>query len=276
MPELPEVETIARKLQNGTENSPSIVDKKVAKVNVLWHKTLAEPSQKTFSRRIVGQTIQKVDRRGKYIQIHLSSDFLLIHLRMSGDIMVGQGIDPLGSHPRLVIYFKDGWQLSFTDARKFGRVWLVSDTEIVTGKLGPEPLDDTFDKKMFLEMLNARKRQIKPLLLDQSFIAGVGNIYADESLNLAKIHPLSQSNQLSEKQSNNLLDAIRKVLNNGIESYGASIDWVYRGGEYQNKFRVYDRSGKPCLECGTIIERTVVGQRGTYFCPTCQQLEIVK
>ncbi|MCH7480805.1 MAG: DNA-formamidopyrimidine glycosylase, partial [Chloroflexi bacterium] len=139
-----------------------------------------------------------------------------------------------------------------------------------TGKLGPEPLDPEFTPGEFAERLAARKRQIKPLLLDQAFLAGVGNIYADESLHLAKIHPLSRSDQLSRTQAETLLKSIRAVLNAGIEMNGASLDWVYRGGDYQNHFRVYSRGDEACMVCGTSIERSVVGQRGTYHCPNCQ------
>lgn len=270
MPELPEVETIARTLQQGKADSPSLVKHKITRAEILWNRTIAEPAVKDFKRRIIGQIIQKVDRRGKFVQIHLSEDVLLIHLRMSGDLIAGEGKEPLGSHPRLVIYLDKGLQLSFSDARKFGRVWLVADPDTITGKLGPEPLEANFTAKIFAERLSARKRQIKPLLLDQAFLAGVGNIYADESLHLAKIHPLTRSDQLSASQAATLLKSIRKVLINGIKSNGASIDWVYRGGGYQNQFRAYDRAGEACQVCGTPIVRMVVGQRGTYYCPDCQ------
>ena len=270
MAELPEVETIARSLQNGNGDSPAIVGRKITRAEVLWERTLATPTEKKFMRQVVGQVIQRVDRRGKFIQIHLSNDVLLVHLRMSGDLIVGEGSTPLGSHPRLVIYLDQNLQLSFTDARKFGRVWLVADAATVTGKLGPEPLDPDLTPGEFAERLAARKRQIKPLLLDQAFLAGVGNIYADESLHLAKIHPLTRSDQLSRTQAETLLKSIREVLNAGIEMNGASLDWVYRGGDYQNHFRVYSRGDEACMVCGTSIERSVVGQRGTYHCPNCQ------
>lgn len=270
MPELPEVETIARRLQHGNHDLPSLVDHKITNADILWDRTLAEPSIKEFIQRIIGQQIQRVDRRGKFIQIHLSEDVMLVHLRMSGDLIVGEGKEPLGSHPRLVLYLDDNLQLSFTDARKFGRVWLVADPHTVTGKLGPEPLDPDFKEQDFAKRLLSRKRQIKPLLLDQSFLAGVGNIYADECLHLAKLHPLTRSNHLSIGQVKILLQSIRQVLTAGIESNGASIDWVYRGGGYQNQFRVYGRNGEPCPVCAASIERMVVGQRGTYLCPTCQ------
>lgn len=270
MPELPEVETIARGLRQGNDAAPSLLQRTITGSQLLWPRTLAEPSEAEFSRRIVGQEIRNIDRRGKYVQFHLSQDALLVHLRMSGDLVVGKGTEPLGSHPRLVLYLDNDLQLSFTDARKFGRVWLVSDLSSVTGKLGPEPLDSTFTPAEFVSRLHARKRQIKPLLLDQSFIAGVGNIYADVSLHLAKVHPLTRSDLLSPKQARKLLKSIRQVLTTAIETNGASIDWVYRGGGYQNQFRVYGREAEPCPVCNTPIERTVIGQRSTYFCPKCQ------
>jgi formamidopyrimidine-DNA glycosylase len=142
-------------------------------------------------------------------------------------------------------------------------------TDLFKG-LGPEPLDENFGPEELYRRLQACKRQVKPLLLDQSFLAGVGNIYSDEALHLAGIHPRSASHHLSPLQAERLWGSIRQVLNEGIRLQGASIDWVYRGGDFQNHFRVYRRTGLPCPECGTVIERTVVGQRSTHFCPTCQ------
>lgn len=272
MPELPEVETIANSLKSGRDGADSILGQTIRSSNLLWHKTLALPSYKQFKRRIKGQKIIDTGRRGKYIKIMLSKDVLLIHLRMSGDLIVGKGNEPLGSHPRLVLFMQSGMQLSFTDTRKFGRVWLVEDPETVLGNLGPEPLEPAFTKEMFSERLLARKRQIKPLLLDQSFIAGLGNIYADEALHIAKIHPLTQASLLTQKQAHLLLRTIRRILKEGIRRKGASFDSVYRGGGYQDVFKVYQRTDKPCLTCGTPITRIVVGQRGTHFCPDCQGL----
>jgi formamidopyrimidine-DNA glycosylase len=160
--------------------------------------------------------------------------------------------------------------LAFNNPRKFGRVWLLDDPGKVLGDLGPEPLDENFTAECFYQHLSRYKRQIKPLLIDQKFIAGLGNIYTDEALNLAKIHPLMLSNQLSFKQAELLLNSIRGVLKEGIRQNGASIDWVYQGGEFQNHFRVYQREGEPCPECKTPITRIVVGQRGTHLCTNCQ------
>lgn len=271
MPELPEVETIVRSLRMGNNGKAQLIGSKIIRAKVYWHKTLDRPSIRTFKKRIVGQTIQDITRRGKYIVIQLSSDVMLIHLRMSGDILVARGEKPLGTHTRLSMWLDNELQIAFNDTRKFGRVWLVKDSQEVLEKLGPEPLEIELTSEKLYQMLQSKKRQIKPLLLDQHFIAGIGNIYADEALHLAKIHPQQASNKINMKQTVGLLASIRKVLEEGIERNGASIDWVYKGGEYQNYFRVYQRTGESCFVCSRSIERIVVGQRSTHFCPNCQQ-----
>ena len=164
-------------------------------------------------------------------------------------------------------------QLAFNDTRKFGRVWLTDKPESILGKLGPEPLEKGFTPQWLFENLHKKNRQLKPLLLDQTFLAGLGNIYTDECLHIAKLHPQSSSNSVSQRQARVLYEAIQTVLKEGIRRNGASIDWVYRGGEFQNYFRVYDREGKPCPVCGTEIQKLTVGQRGTHVCPKCQVLE---
>jgi formamidopyrimidine-DNA glycosylase len=161
--------------------------------------------------------------------------------------------------------------LAFNDTRKFGRVWLTSEPDLVTGRLGPEPLSEDFTPKWLSEALRKRHRQLKPLLLDQTFVAGLGNIYTDESLHRARLHPLALSDSVSTRKAERLHAAIQATLEEGIRRNGASFDWVYRGGDFQNYFRVYDREGKPCPVCGTPIQRLVVGQRGTHICPHCQK-----
>ena len=198
---------------------------------------------------------------------------LLIHLRMSGDLRVEDGSQPDLTHDRLIVYFEDGARLVFNDTRKFGRVWLVPDPKIVLGKLGPDPFDADLTPDAFYGLLHAKHTRIKPLLLNQDFIAGIGNIYSDEALFRAKIHPLTASNRLSPQDAGNLLQSIRDVLSEAIQHNGTSIDWVYRGGSFQNHFKVYQRTGEPCAICGTPIERMVLGQRGTHFCPYCQPLK---
>ena len=195
---------------------------------------------------------------------------------MSGDLRVepiegkGSAVNLPGPYDRAVFTFEEDVRLVFEDTRKFGRIWLVDSLDQVTDKLGPEPLDPALTPEDFYQLLNSRHRQIKPLLMDQSFLAGLGNIYTDEALFLARIHPLQRSDRLEFLQAELLLSAIRQVLRQGIKSNGASIDWVYKGGSFQNTFQVYQRTGEPCRRCGTPIERIVVGQRGTHFCPVCQ------
>lgn len=273
MPELPEVETIVRSLNCGKDGICSIVGKKIKKAHLFWQKTLANASAKDLNDILTNQVIQKVGRRGKYLIIKFDKTNLLIHLRMSGDLRVNQCIGmEKQKHDRLALDFTDGWCLVFNDPRKFGRAWLVSDPSEILQDLGPEPLDPLLTAKRFHLMLTTRNRQLKPLLLDQTFLAGLGNIYTDEALHLARLHPLRSSASLLPTESRALLLSIRSVLKQGIRRNGASIDWVYRGGEFQNHFRVYQRQGEACPVCGTTIQRILVGQRGTHFCPVCQTL----
>jgi formamidopyrimidine-DNA glycosylase len=270
MPELPEVETIARILRQGAPQQPSILGRHILGADLLWERTLAKPSPGEFSRRITGQVINTIGRRGKFLVFQLSRNWLLLHLRMSGDLLVKPARSALETHDRLVLTLEGDMHLVFNDARKFGRVWLVEEVDAVLGNLGPEPLDESLTPDGFYQRLHASHRQLKPLLLDQAFLAGMGNIYVDEALNLACLHPLLSSNRVTQQQASQLLEAIRQVLKDGIIRNGASIDWVYRGGDFQNYFRVYQRTGQPCPRCGTPIARITVGQRGTHFCPHCQ------
>jgi len=266
MPELPEVETIARKLE------PELVGRTIKEADLRWARTLATPSPKKFREQIKGQKFLKVDRRAKYIVFHLSDFNMLIHLRMSGDLSIKNSTIRPDKHDRLVLQLSGNKSLIFNDTRKFGRVWLTPNPEEVLGKLGPEPLSRDFTPQWLFAALQKKHRQLKPLLLDQTFLAGLGNIYTDEALNIAKLHPQRMSDSVNESQTRRLHAAIREVLKEGIRRNGASIDWVYRGGEFQNYFRVYDREGKPCMECDTPIQKMVVGQRGTHICPNCQKL----
>lgn len=264
MPELPEVETIARKLE------PDLIGKTILEADLRWSRTLAMPSPQKFKEQIKGQKISSVTRRAKFFILHLSNFSLLIHLRMSGDLLIKNSKIKPEKHDRLVIKLSGSKSLFFNDTRKFGRVWLTSRPEEVLGKLGPEPLSRDFTTQWLYSALNKKHRQLKPLLLDQTFLAGLGNIYTDEALHIAKLHPLATSDSITVEQARTLREAVRKVLKEGIHRNGASIDWVYRGGEFQNHFRVYDREGKSCMVCGTEIKRITVGQRSTHYCPKCQ------
>lgn len=269
MPELPEVETIVRKLRFGTD-APSLVGQTIERVTIQWPRHVAVPDAKTFQSELSGRTIKTVDRRGKYLVLSLDQGCLLIHLKMTGDLMMSPEGEEPGPYDHTVFHFSSGWELRFSDARKFGKVYLVDDARQITGKLGPEPLGDGFGVTDFAERLQHRKRILKPLLMDQSFLAGIGNIYADEALHLAGIHPTRRSDQLSNDEIRRLWQGIQQALQSGIKHNGASLDWVYRGGDFQNHFRVYQKAGEPCLKCGSEIVRIVVGQRGTHYCPTCQ------
>ena len=264
MPELPEVETVVRGLRG------PLVGRTFTGVTVLWPKAI-RTSMSELTEALPGQRIEGITRRGKYLRFHLSGgDLLFIHLKMSGDLLVEPANDPVHRHVRTIFDLDNSHQLRFKDMRKFGRVYLVDDPDIVTGKLGPEPLVDDFTSQDFKALFGRRTGRLKPLLLNQEFIAGIGNIYADESCFAAKIDPRRQVDTLSEDQLERLYHAIRQALKAGITHKGASLDDVYRGGEFQNHFQVYGRAGEPCVTCGTEIQRVVLGGRSTHFCARCQ------
>ncbi|MCX7706961.1 MAG: bifunctional DNA-formamidopyrimidine glycosylase/DNA-(apurinic or apyrimidinic site) lyase [Anaerolineae bacterium] len=271
MPELPEVETIAADLRK------QLVGRRFVAASFLWPRTLAAPDPASLNARLAGSTAVDVSRRGKYLLIALDSgDTLIIHLRMTGRLALMLEDDPrLGEdHVRARFALADGNYLVFTDARKFGRIWLVRDVSQVLGKLGPEPFDWHFTAQQLGERLAPRRAAIKALLLDQSIIAGLGNIYADEALYLAGIHPLRPGASLTPDEINRLYAAIRPVLAESIAQRGTMLR-DYRtpygpDGAYKNRLRVYGQPGRPCPRCATPIERIRVTQRSTHFCPRCQ------
>lgn len=264
MPELPEVETIAKGLTG------PLVGRTFTGVTVRWPNSIKTPIPELKS-RLPGQRIEAISRRGKYLQFHLSGgDTLFIHLKMSGDLLVEPASEPPHHHVRTIFDLDNHHQLRFKDMRKFGRVYLVADPHEVVGKLGPEPLADDFTGQDFKTLFRKRTGRLKPLLLNQEFIAGIGNIYADESCFMAGIDPRRQADTLSAEELEKLYYAVRQALNSGIMHKGASLDEVYRGGEFQDHFQVYSRAGEPCLNCGAEIQRIVLGGRSTHFCPQCQ------
>jgi formamidopyrimidine-DNA glycosylase len=274
MPELPEVETVARELREGkASRGPSVVGRTIESVTVRWPRHIAHPAPAEVQRRLPGQQVLDVSRRAKFVVFALSQDVMLIHLKMSGDLNVVAGDTPLDKHDHTLIRFADGFELRFNDTRKFGKVWVGPSVEALTGPLGPEPLDPAFTAEQFAAMLKARRRLLKPLLLDQTFLAGVGNIYADESLHIAGLHPLRRSDTLRPHEARALHAAIRQALAAGLAHNGASIDWLYKGGEFQHYLSAYGREGQPCLKpgCNGAIKRILVGQRSTHFCPKCQR-----
>jgi formamidopyrimidine-DNA glycosylase len=277
MPELPEVQSIINSLRQGHDGTPSIIGQTITYAHVYWDRSIAEPDPYTFTHLIPGRVVKDIQRRGKFVHILLDQGHLLMHLRMSGDLLM-EAIAPQDDpqrqrkHDRVIIEFSSGWHLVFIDPRKFGQIWLTDQPENQFKHLGPEPFDPELTPDRLFSLLSRSKKKIKPLLLDQSFLAGLGNIYTDESLFLAKIHPMRKANELNLQEVERLLLAIRQLLEQAIIRNGTSIDWVYRGGTNQNHLNVYQKDGSACSECGTLIERTVIGQRGTHFCPVCQPL----
>lgn len=270
MPELPEVETIVRNLRSDLESSPSLVGRRILSVRTSWPRHIVEPDLDEFQARLRDRRITGIERRGKYIVIRLEDLTLLIHLRMSGDLSMVPYGHQAGRYDHTVFHLSDGWELRFSDARKFGRIHLTTDPSSVLADLGPEPLSKSFRSTDLATLLRSRRRQLKPLLLDQTVLAGVGNIYADEALHRAGLHPLRRSDRLTDEEVHRLWKSLRSALRHGIKTSGASIDWVYQGGSFQDQLRVYGREGEPCTTCGGEITRIIVGQRGTHLCLSCQ------
>ena len=265
MPELPEVETVVRRLRG------PLVGRTFADARVTWERMVQLPVEE-LRLRLPGQRIEAINRRGKYLVFHLSGgDNLIVHLKMTGDLIVVPASDPAHPHDRVVFDLDGGTQLRFRDPRKFGRVYLTGEPASILGRLGPEPLDQWFTEKDFMDLFGRRSGRIKPLLLAQEFIAGLGNIYADEALFLAGIRPERRSDALSLEEKRRLYQSIREVLQMAIEHKGTSLaDEAYRGGRYQNRFLVYGRGEEPCPQCGNLIRRIRLGQRSAHFCPYCQ------
>jgi formamidopyrimidine-DNA glycosylase len=273
MPELPEVEIVARGLQ------VSLTGRTIVTVEVCWARSVLPPAPIAFARRLTGQTISGTGRRGKWVIILLDGgDTLLVHLRMSGRLIVGSGESPDDRHLRVLFSLDDGRWLRFIDQRKFGRMVLTSDPQEVLGDLGPEPLEDGFTPARLGQMLARRRGRIKPLLLNQRFLAGLGNIYADEALWQAGVHPLRQADTLTRAETRRLHQGVRGVLQAAIDRGGTTLpDAGYqqadgRSGEFAVELAVYGRAGQPCPRCGMTVERIRVSQRGTHFCPRCQPL----
>ncbi len=271
MPELPEVETVKNEL------APHIVGRTVTDVTLFWEGIVRQPSVAEFCSRLIGQKITGLGRRGKYLLVRLNGgDWLIIHLKMSGALIISPDSAEPPRFTRAIIHLDNGSQIFFRDPRKFGLMRLVRDTDSIVGGLGPEPLEPGFTSQLLAQRLSKRSAPIKALLCDQKVIAGIGNMYADEALFLARIHPMRAGGSLSQEEIRRLHRAIRKVLRAGIENKGASIENYIRpdgsAGTAHTKFRVARQPGEPCSHCRTPIERITVRSRGTYFCPKCQPL----
>jgi len=267
MPELPEVETIKNALER------CLVGRTFASVRITDTRPVQRLSQKQFCSGLVGRKITGISRRGKYLIISLSdSSNLIIHLRMTGALLWNPDEDE--PFTRLEFFFDDGSRLIYSDVRRFGTMHLAADLNEVVGKLGIEPLNDRFTSKALARLLKSRATPIKSALLNQEHIAGIGNMYADEALFMAKIHPLRPAKSLTAAEIKTLHGSIREVLKKGIRNNGASIR-NYRSpdgktGTAHEEFAVAHREGQPCPACGAPVTRIVVGQRGSYFCQRCQ------
>jgi formamidopyrimidine-DNA glycosylase len=269
MPELPEVETIKNELL------PHVLGRLFIGVAVYDEKPVRRSSAGEFSCRLVGQSIKRLERRGKYLIFHLSSgEVLIMHLRMTGALFLNPGEED--RFDRVAFQFDDGNRMVFSDRRRLGVMWLAQNAKEIWDKLGPEPLGTEFTAKALAQRLKGRQSPIKAVLLDQSIIAGIGNMYADEALFAAKIHPFKKAGDLVFREVQNLYKSILKVLKLAIDNKGASVDTYKRpGGEEgtaHDGFQVAHRRGGTCHVCGATIQRAVVRNRGSYFCPVCQKL----
>lgn len=270
MPELPEVETYRREL------APELHGRTVLSTQVFWPNIIAEPAVDQFEHSLVHQQFSTFGRRGKYLLLHfIGGRTLIVHLRMTGELHIHPPTTERDKHTHVLMPLDDGRVLHYRDQRKFGRLWLVDDPQTVLYRLGPEPLERAFTPAALAKGIHGRKATIKALLLDQAVVAGVGNIYADESLFRAGIDPRRPGGELTEDEIATLRDEIRTVLELGIEKRGSSLqNYVRLGGMkggFQDLHQVFRKTGQPCPVCGTAIERAVVVQRSTHFCPKCQK-----
>jgi formamidopyrimidine-DNA glycosylase len=269
MPELPEVETVVRLLRL------QLVGRVILSLRTQWARHIDRPQLPEFQSRIKGRAIEDVYRRGKFILVALDQEeTLIVHLRMTGHLTVVDASLPPDKHTHTIFELDSGQELRFRDPRKFGRVYLVRDVPEVVGGLGPEPLDSEFTPEVLSQILSGRKRILKPFLLDQSMIAGIGNIYADEALFNAQLLPTRRTDSLSADEIAALFAGIQEVLHLGIAREGASISTYVKPdgekGDMQNEVKVFRRTGEACYRCGEVIQRIILGGRSTHFCPGCQ------
>lgn len=276
MPELPEVETIRRQL------SKAIVKKKINDVVIRWNKRL-EPSKKKFTEQVIGRTIKNVERRGKLLRINLTGDrSIFVHLKMTGKLMLKDKDEKPTKHTHVILVLSGKHDLHWEDFRKFGYLKLLpgqeADAYVASRNFGPEPLDPSFTFEKFKMCLNAYPNaKIKPKLLEQTCIAGIGNIYAVESLWSAKIHPLIKIKDIPEAKLQKLFQDLKRILKTAVADGGTSADNYHdvygKEGGYVHKLKAYKQEGKPCPHCGTKLIKEKIGGRGTVFCPNCQKYE---
>jgi formamidopyrimidine-DNA glycosylase len=272
MPELPEVETISRGI------SPQILKQKISSVLVRNHK-LRFPIPKNLAQVLVGQSIQKIYRRGKYILLETKAGTLVIHLGMSGSLQIKPKEHVLGKHEHVNIIFDDKLALCYNDPRRFGAIlWTTKNPQehSLLKNLGIEPLEKNFTARYLFDRARGSHRAVKQFIMDSKVIVGVGNIYANEALFAAKINPLQKANSISYKNYQLLTKKIKELLRRAIKCGGTSIkdyiDSQGKKGSFQNKLKVYGRQGQLCVNCKTKLECIRLGQRSTVFCPRCQNM----
>ncbi|MBU5673944.1 DNA-formamidopyrimidine glycosylase [Paenibacillus brevis] len=273
MPELPEVETVRRTLAG------LIVGRTIDRVSVHLPRIIQRPDDaRVFEMELAGHKIENVGRRGKFLLIRMDNLVLVSHLRMEGRYGLYQSGDPVEKHTHVIFHFTDGKELRYKDVRQFGTMHLFAPgQELISkplAKLGLEPLDETFTFEAFCRVIAGRTTKIKPALLNQEYIVGLGNIYVDEALFRAGIYPQLQANQLSTEQLQKLYEAILATLSEAVLAGGSSIKSYVNGqgemGMFQHSLNVYGRQGQPCPACGQPIEKITLAGRGTHYCPECQ------
>jgi len=270
VPELPEVETICRELV------PLVAGRRITGFELFWERTLRGIEPRDFQHRITGRSIRSLYRRGKYLVFNLDDGYCFsVHFKMTGSLVAGSTDGHMPPYTRALFRLDNSTGLYFTDPRKFGRIEALSSGMHPITKLGPEPLEDEFTVDCLAGLFAGRKAPVKSALLEQKLIAGIGNMYADEALYLARIHPLRPAESLNPAETAALHGAIREVLLAAIERKGATVsNYTRPGGEAGNAqegFKVAHRRGAGCPCCGTPLERITVRQRGTYLCPRCQK-----
>ncbi|MBO9130604.1 DNA-formamidopyrimidine glycosylase [Bacillus sp. 165] len=273
MPELPEVETVRRTLE------ALVKGKMIEDVLVDYPKLVKEPDDvEEFKERLRGETIEKVGRRGKFLLIYFTHYVLVSHLRMEGKYRLNQTGEPIDKHTHIRFLFTDGTELQYNDVRKFGTMHLFRKGEeelsLPLSDLGPEPFPEYLTTQYLTEQLEKTSRKLKVVLLDQRVLVGLGNIYVDEVLFRARIHPERPASSLGEAETQKLYEEIVATLTEAVEKGGSTIRTYINSqgqiGSFQNSLYVYGRKGEACVRCGSAIEKTVVGGRGTHFCPVCQ------
>jgi len=277
MPELPEVETVVQSLLEG-----DIIGKKIATISITYPKLVERPDK--FIKEVEGTVIQRCYRRGKFILFDLScGKTLLVHLRMTGKLLLSEKSKQSMAHIHAVFIFSDGSSMLYSDVRKFGRFTLVENAIEYLSHLGLEMVAEDFSLPEFCKRITQSNRSLKTLLLDQTVIAGLGNIYADEALYQAELHPKKRASTLTKKELTTLATAIQSILKEAIKRGGSSLgkglgnflNSYGKSGKNQQEFQAYQRTGLPCRACSTPIKRIVMGQRSTHFCPSCQTLKIL-